>query len=72
MNLSKRFLFVPVLLAISAYLFYSAYKDVKDTGIGIDKKHHDAIFNIFRQIDETHTRKFGGMGICLSIAKKTV
>jgi CheY-like chemotaxis protein len=38
----------------------------------MDKKHHDAIFNIFRQIDDTHTRKFGGMGIGLSIAKKTV
>jgi PAS domain S-box-containing protein len=45
---------------------------VKDTGIGIDKSYHDAIFNIFRQIDDTHTRKFGGMGIGLSIAKKTV
>jgi len=27
---------------------------------------------MFRQIDDTHTRKFGGMGIGLSIAKKTV
>jgi PAS domain S-box-containing protein len=45
---------------------------VKDTGIGIDKSYHDAIFNIFRQIDDTHTRKFGGMGIGLAIAKKTV
>jgi PAS domain S-box-containing protein len=45
---------------------------VKDTGIGIHRKHHKAIFNIFRQIDDTHTRKFGGMGIGLSIAKKTV
>jgi CheY-like chemotaxis protein len=45
---------------------------VRDTGIGIDKIHHDTIFNIFRQIDDTHTRKFGGMGIGLSIAKKTV
>jgi len=30
MKLSKRFLFVPILLAIFAYLFCSAYKDVKD------------------------------------------
>jgi PAS domain S-box-containing protein len=45
---------------------------VKDTGIGIDKKHHDAIFNLFRQIDDSRTRKFGGMGLGLSIAKKTV
>lgn len=45
---------------------------VKDTGIGIDKNYHETIFNIFRQIDDTHSRKFGGMGIGLSIAKKTV
>ena len=43
---------------------------VKDTGIGIEKKHYDLIFNIFRQVDDTHTRKFGGTGIGLSIAKK--
>jgi len=49
------------------YRFY-----VKDTGIGIDRNYHDTIFNIFRQIDDTHTRKFGGMGIGLSIAKKTI
>jgi CheY-like chemotaxis protein len=45
---------------------------VKDTGIGIDKSYQEVIFNIFRQIDDTHTRKVGGMGIGLSIAKKTV
>jgi two-component system cell cycle sensor histidine kinase/response regulator CckA len=45
---------------------------ISDTGIGIDKKYHDVIFNIFRQIDDTHTRKFGGTGIGLSVAKKTV
>ena len=45
---------------------------VKDTGIGIDKEHHDAIFNIFRQIDGTHTREYGGAGIGLSIAKRIV
>jgi PAS domain S-box-containing protein len=45
---------------------------VKDTGIGIDKSYHDVIFNIFRQIDDTHTRKAGGMGIGLSIVKRTV
>jgi PAS domain S-box-containing protein len=45
---------------------------VKDTGIGIDKKHHDVIFNTFRQIDYTHTREYGGIGIGLSIAKRIV
>jgi PAS domain S-box-containing protein len=44
---------------------------VKDTGIGIDKSYYDTIFNIFRQIDDRHNRKFGGMGIGLAIAKKT-
>lgn len=45
---------------------------VKDTGIGIDEKHHDIIFNIFRQIDDTRTRKYGGTGLGLSVAKKIV
>jgi PAS domain S-box-containing protein len=45
---------------------------VQDTGIGIDKKYHEIIFNIFRQIDDTHTRKYGGTGIGLSIAKRIV
>ncbi len=45
---------------------------VKDTGIGIEKKNHDVIFNIFRQIDDTHTRKYGGTGIGLSIASKII
>ncbi|MGD0340943.1 MAG: PAS domain S-box protein [Bacteroidales bacterium] len=45
---------------------------VEDTGIGIDKKYHQIIFNIFRQVDDTNTRKYGGTGIGLSIAKKIV
>ncbi|TAL61067.1 MAG: PAS domain-containing hybrid sensor histidine kinase/response regulator [Bacteroidetes bacterium] len=45
---------------------------VKDTGIGINKKHHDVIFKLFRQIDDTHTRRFKGMGIGLSIVKKII
>jgi PAS domain S-box-containing protein len=45
---------------------------VKDTGIGIDSKNHNTIFNLFRQLDDSHTRKFGGMGIGLSIAKKII
>ncbi|MFC2111370.1 ATP-binding protein [Bacteroidota bacterium] len=43
---------------------------VKDTGIGIPKEMQKAIFNIFRQVDESSTRKYGGAGIGLSVAKK--
>jgi PAS domain S-box-containing protein len=45
---------------------------VKDTGIGIEQKYHHSIFEIFRQIDDSYSRNFGGTGIGLSIAKKTI
>lgn len=45
---------------------------VKDTGIGIERDQYDVIFNIFRQIDDTHSRKYGGTGIGLTIAKKLI
>lgn len=50
--------------------YYKFY--VSDTGIGIDSSYHEAIFNIFRQIDDKHSRKVGGMGIGLSIVKRLV
>ncbi|MFH1296389.1 MAG: ATP-binding protein [Bacteroidota bacterium] len=43
---------------------------VKDTGIGIPEKSQGIIFDIFRQVDDSHTRQYGGTGIGLSIAKK--
>jgi PAS domain S-box-containing protein len=45
---------------------------VKDTGIGIDKDHHDTVFKLFRQLDDSHSRRVGGTGLGLSIAKKIV
>ncbi len=48
-------------------LFY-----VKDTGIGIPKDKQEIIFDQFRQIEETDTRKYGGSGLGLSISKNLV
>ena len=45
---------------------------VKDTGTGIPKSKHQAIFDRFMQVDASNTRKFEGSGLGLSIAKAYV
>ncbi|MCD4773044.1 MAG: response regulator [Bacteroidales bacterium] len=45
---------------------------VKDSGIGIPENKQDVVFDSFRQIDDSHTRKYGGMGIGLTIVKKII
>lgn len=45
---------------------------VKDTGIGIPEHMRSVIFEAFRQVEEAHDRKYEGLGIGLSIAKKIV
>jgi signal transduction histidine kinase len=45
---------------------------VKDTGIGIEEKYLDAIFERFSQVDKTLTRNAEGSGIGLSLVKSIV
>ena len=46
--------------------------EVADTGVGIAADKHYKIFDSFTQADSTTTRKFGGSGLGLTIAKHIV
>lgn len=45
---------------------------VQDTGIGIPSDKIDLIFDVFRQVDDTNSRKYGGVGIGLTVVQKIV
>ena len=45
---------------------------VKDSGIGINKEHHQAIFNRFRKLNENTSRIYRGTGLGLAITQKLV
>lgn len=45
---------------------------VKDTGKGIDPANFNLIFAPFRQVDDSFSREFDGVGLGLAICKKTV
>jgi CheY-like chemotaxis protein len=49
-----------------AYLIFS----VKDTGIGVDKKHILKVFDAFEQGDSNTSAKYGGSGLGLAISKR--
>ena len=45
---------------------------VKDSGIGIDKKYHDSIFNRFDQVVDQNAESKGGSGLGLTITKQII
>ena len=46
--------------------------EVQDTGIGIKENQLDKLFQTFTQIDQSHTRLYGGTGLGLKITKTLV
>ncbi len=43
---------------------------VIDTGVGIDPKHHETIFEAFSQVDQTLSRPYEGLGLGLAICRQ--
>lgn len=50
----------------------SIYFYVRDTGIGVSEENKAFIFEKFRQVEESFTRKFGGVGLGLSLSKSFI
>jgi len=45
---------------------------IRDTGIGVPAESRQSIFNVFHQVDNSHSRKYGGIGLGLTLCKKIV
>jgi hypothetical protein len=45
---------------------------VRDTGVGIPESKHRMIFEKFRQVDDSNSREFSGMGLGLSVASRLI
>ena len=45
---------------------------ISDTGIGIEQAQQDTLFQPFVQVDGSNTRKYGGVGLGLSICRRLI
>lgn len=45
---------------------------IQDSGLGIDKKHQDMVFDRFRRVEGDYSIKVGGLGLGLAISKAYV
>jgi signal transduction histidine kinase len=46
--------------------------EVADNGIGISEDKLDSLFEFFKQVDGSRTRRYGGIGIGLALSKRIV
>jgi signal transduction histidine kinase len=59
-------------LPISPFAISNILISVRDTGIGIEPEFQRTIFEQFRQVDQSSTRKHGGTGLGLAITEQLV
>jgi signal transduction histidine kinase len=57
---------------ISPFATSNILISVRDTGIGIEPEFQRTIFEQFRQVDQSSTRKHGGTGLGLAITEQLV
>jgi signal transduction histidine kinase len=70
--LSNAYKFTPsgeIRIAVSLAGDHVVYT-VEDTGIGIPEEMHRQVFDEFRQVDGSTTRRYGGSGLGLSLARR--
>jgi signal transduction histidine kinase len=58
-----------VRISVSVHDEHVVYR-VEDTGIGIPEEMHGQVFDEFRQVDGSTTRRYGGSGLGLSLARR--